>query len=470
MKSLGEFTVQGKHEYNERRFRVSPAKIIPASFLFVILLGTLLLMLPISSADGQGKDPVTALFTATTSVCVTGLVVVDTFAAWSIVGKIVILILIQLGGLGIISFMSMTMVLLKRRFSLEDRQLLVDAMNFDTGNGMLRFLMRIFRWTFIVEGLGAVMYLAEFIPRFGIAKGIWVSVFTAVSAFCNAGIDIIGPDSLIGYQSNPGVLIVTMILIILGGLGYVVWFDVTDVVAEGIRNRLSVRRTLSRLSTHTKLVLVLTLSLILAGALVVLPGEFNNPETMGNMSLGEKILNSLFQSVTFRTAGFATVPQEGLTPVSVMIGYILMFIGGSPIGTAGGVKTVTMFIVILNVAAYIRHRREAVVFRRNVSRELMRKATAIVSVSLFTVIFMTMLLLATNNVNIEDALFEIFSAVATVGLSRGVTPNLTEIGKIIVTISMYLGRIGPISLALFFAGSKTKQDNLDYAKGKFFVG
>jgi len=470
MKSLGDFTVQGKHTYNERRFRISPARIIPVSFLFAILCGTLLLMLPLSSANGEGKDLITALFTATTSVCVTGLVVVDTFAAWSVFGKIVILILIQLGGLGIISFTSMAMILLKKRFSLEDRQLLVDAMNFDTGNGMIRFLMRIFRWTFIVEGIGACLYLTEFIPRFGIAKGIWVSVFTAISAFCNAGMDIIGPDSLISFQSDPGVLIITMVLIVLGGLGYVVWFDVSDVLIEGIRKRFPVRLTLSRLSTHTKLVLVLTISLIIAGALIILPAEYHNPATMGNMSLGEKILNSIFQSVTYRTAGFAAVPQDGLSPLSVMIGYLLMFIGGSPIGTAGGVKTITMFVVMLNVVAFIRQRKEAVVFKRKVSRDLMRKATAIVSVSLSTVIFMTMLLLATNNVNIEDALFEIFSAVATVGLSRGLTPNLTDIGKVIVTVSMFLGRIGPVSLAIFFAGSKPERDNLDYAKGKFYVG
>ena len=470
MKRLGDFTVEGKHEYKEGRLRISPAKIVPVSFLLAILFGTFLLMLPISSATGEGHDLITALFTATTSTCVTGLVVVDTYAAWSVFGKIVILILIQLGGLGIISFTSMMMIVLRKRFSIEDRQLLVDAMNFDTGNGLLRFLIRIFRWTFIVEGFGACLYLFEFVPRYGFAKGTWVSVFTAISAFCNAGMDIIGPDSLISFNNDPGVLIITMIMIVLGGLGYVVWFDVSDVMIEGIRKRFTPKQTFHRFSTHTKLVLVLTVSLILAGAAIVFPAEYNNTATMADMSLGRKILNSLFQSVTFRTAGFASVPQDGLSPLSVMAGYVLMFIGGSPIGTAGGVKTVTMFVVVMNVIAFVKHRREAVIFRRKISRDLTRKATAIVSFSLATVVLMTMLTLALNDTNIEDALFEIFSAVATVGLSRGLTPNLTSAGKVIVIISMFLGRIGPVSLAIFFAGENNKQDSLTYAKGNFFVG
>ena len=470
MKRLGDFTVKGKHEYEEDRLRISPARIIPFSFLLAILFGTFLLMLPVSSATGESQGLVTSLFTATTSVCVTGLVVVDTYAAWSLFGKIVILILIQLGGLGIISFTSMIMIVLRKRFSIEDRQLLVDAMNFDTGNGLLRFLIRIFRWTFIVEGIGASLYLFEFIPRFGVGKGIWISVFTAISAFCNAGMDIIGPDSLISFNSDPGVLIITMSMIVLGGLGYVVWFDVTDVTIDGIKKRFSPRKILHRLSTHTKLVLLLTLLLIFAGAAVIFPAEYYNTETMADMSLWDKILNSFFQSVTYRTAGFASVPQSGLSPVSVLIGYFLMFIGGSPIGTAGGVKTVTMFVVLLNVVSFVRQRKESVVFKRKISSSLVRMAMAIVSVSMMAVVVISILILATNDTNIEDALFETFSAIATVGLSRGLTPELTTFGKLIIIASMYLGRIGPISLAIFFASQKTSKNSLNYAHGKFYVG
>ena len=470
MKRLGDFTIEGKHEYEEKRLRISPARIIPVSFLVAIIFGTFLLWLPVSSATGESQGLITSLFTATTSICVTGLVVVNTYAAWSLFGKIVILILIQLGGLGIISFSSMMMILLRKRFSLEDRQLLVDAMNFDTGNGMLRFLMRIFRWTFIVEGIGACFYCIEFIPRYGIGKGIWISVFTAISAFCNAGMDIIGPDSLISFNDDAGVLIITMAMIVLGGLGYVVWFDVSEKVIEGIRKHFSLRDIIHRFSVHTKLVLLLTAFLIIAGAVIIFPSEYYNTETMATMSLGDKILNSIFQSVTYRTAGFASVPQEGLTPVSVLIGYVLMFIGGSPIGTAGGVKTVTMFVVILNIISFVKQRKESVVFKRKVPANLVRKAVAIVSVSMFAVIFMTGLILATNDTNLEDALFEIFSAIATVGLSRGLTPNLTMLGKMIVIASMFLGRIGPISLAIFFASDDGIKKELNYAHGKFYVG
>ena len=470
MKRLGDFTIEGKHEYEEKRLRISPARIIPVSFLVAIIFGTFLLWLPVSSATGESQGLITSLFTATTSICVTGLVVVNTYAAWSLFGKIVILILIQLGGLGIISFSSMMMILLRKRFSLEDRQLLVDAMNFDTGNGMLRFLMRIFRWTFIVEGIGACFYCIEFIPRYGIGKGIWISVFTAISAFCNAGMDIIGPDSLISFNDDAGVLIITMAMIVLGGLGYVVWFDVSEKVIEGIRKHFSLRDIIHRFSVHTKLVLLLTAFLIIAGAVIIFPSEYYNTETMATMSLGDKILNSIFQSVTYRTAGFASVPQEGLTPVSVLIGYVLMFIGGSPIGTAGGVKTVTMFVVILNIISFVKQRKESVVFKRKVPADLVRKAVAIVSVSMFAVIFMTGLILATNDTNLEDALFEIFSAIATVGLSRGLTPNLTMLGKMIVIASMFLGRIGPISLAIFFASDDGIKKELNYAHGKFYVG
>ena len=470
MKRLGDFTIEGKHEYEEKRLRISPARIIPVSFLVAIIFGTFLLWLPVSSATGESQGLITSLFTATTSICVTGLVVVNTYAAWSLFGKIVILILIQLGGLGIISFSSMMMILLRKRFSLEDRQLLVDAMNFDTGNGMLRFLMRIFRWTFIVEGIGACFYCIEFIPRYGIGKGIWISVFTAISAFCNAGMDIIGPDSLISFNDDAGVLIITMAMIVLGGLGYVVWFDVSEKVIEGIRKHFSLRDIIHRFSVHTKLVLLLTAFLIITGAVIIFPSEYYNTETMATMSLGDKILNSIFQSVTYRTAGFASVPQEGLTPVSVLIGYVLMFIGGSPIGTAGGVKTVTMFVVILNIISFVKQRKESVVFKRKVPADLVRKAVAIVSVSMFAVIFMTGLILATNDTNLEDALFEIFSAIATVGLSRGLTPNLTMLGKMIVIASMFLGRIGPISLAIFFASDDGIKKELNYAHGKFYVG
>ena len=343
-------------------------------------------------------------------------------------------------------------------------------MNLDMGHGLLSFLVKVFKWTFIVEGFGACLYSIEFIPRYGVVKGIWYSVFTAISAFCNAGIDVLGPDSLISFNKDSGVLFITMFLIVMGGLGYVVWFDVSRVIKIGIRNRYSPLQAIKRLGVHTKLVLALTFILIAVGMLIVFPSEFNNPGTMADMGLKDKIVNSLFQSVTFRTAGFAAVPQQELSSVSVLIGYVLMLIGGSPIGTAGGVKTVTFFIVVINVVVFMTGQKEAIVFKSRITEELMRKAAAILTVSIAVAFTGTLFILLTNNVNMEDSLFEVISAVATVGLSRAVTPTLNVFGRIVIICVMYLGRIGPISLVLFFAGKKSGKDRIEYAEGKFYVG
>ena len=440
-------------------------QIIPISFLAAILVGTLLLLLPFSTAKGETTSLLTALFTATTSVCVTGLVVADTFSHWSLFGHIVILVLIQLGGFGVITVTSMIMLMAKKHFSLADRTLLQDAMNLDTRSGLLGFLRRVVKATFLVEGAGAFLYCFAFIPEFGPVKGIWVSVFTAISAFCNAGIDIIGPDSLIRYNQNPLVMGVTMALIVLGGLGYVVWFDVITKGKANRRPNLFVRR----LGEHTKLVLALTAVLLAAGTLAVYLAEGGNPGTLGPMKAGDKWMNALFQSVTFRTAGFAAVPQQELTPATCAAGYFLMFIGGSPVGTAGGVKTVTVAIVILNAVSYIRGRRDTVIFRRSVSEELIRKSSAIVAVSISAVILLTILLLLTNPVSFTDGLYESVSALATVGLTRGLTPSLNGIGRILIIIGMFLGRIGPISMALFFtrAGGGS---GISLAEGRFYAG
>ncbi len=453
-----------------RRIRFVSGRIIPLSFLLAILLGTLLLMLPVSTAPGERTDFVTALFTATTSICVTGLVVVDTYVHWSLFGKVVILCLIQLGGLGIVTVVSMLMLIANKKFSLSDRALLYDAFNMNTRSGILSFLVAVLKGTFAVEGIGAFLYAFSFVPRFGLVRGIWISIFTSISAFCNAGIDIIGPDSLIGYQQDPWTLTVTMLLIVLGGLGYVVWFDMITTVKQGKANHYPVSKIIGRMGEHTKLVFRLTVLFIVSGAVFIFFAEYHNAGTIGNMSVGGKILNSFFQSVTFRTAGFAAVPQQNLTDISCIIGYILMFIGGSPVGTAGGVKTVTVFIVILNALSFIRNRNETVVCKRKISEDLIRKAAAIVAVSLITVFVLTLLLLATNDVSMQDGFYEAVSALATVGLSRGLTPALNTKGRLLIVIGMYLGRIGPISMAVFFSKINPDKNGVSFSDGKFYVG
>lgn len=450
--------------------KLSPVQIIPASFFFAIMMGTLFLMLPISAASGEGTDFLTALFTATTSICVTGLVVVDTYAHWSFFGQIVILILIQIGGLGMIAVASMIMLLTRRKFSLTDRILLRDAFNLNTSNRLLSFLTNVLKGTFAVELIGAILYSFVFIPQFGTSKGIWRSVFNSVSAFCNAGMDVIGPNSLCDYRDNPLVMTVTILLIVLGGIGFVVWFDVIDRVKDGVKRHFDPITTMKRFSEHTKLVLCFTLFLLIFGALAFLVLEFNNPGTIGNMSFGEKLANCFFESVTLRTAGFITFPQENLTLASCFVAYIFMFIGGSPIGTAGGIKTITFFLLIMNVRSYLRNQDEKVIFNRRVSEDSMRKASAIVFVSASAVALLTIILTIVNPVPLEDALYEVVSACGTVGLSRSLTPSLGSLGRVTIIIAMYLGRIGPISLVALFSRNSVDANKIKYAEGNFYVG
>lgn len=452
------------------KLKYKPTHVIPLSFFGVILLGAFLLTFPFSSASGQWTDFVTALFTSTTSVCVTGLVVVDTFSHWSFIGQGIITCLIQVGGLGVVSVGALIMMWSKKKFSLGNRVLLEDSLNVDRKREVGSFLLHIVTGTFVVEGIGALFFCIDFIPKLGFFKGLLASIFQAVSAFCNAGMDVVGPNSMIDFNDNVLLMSVTMVLIVLGGIGFVVWVDVYDTIREALTKHFGFKTMIRRLHEHTKLVLVLTISLILLGAALTFIIEYDNADTIGNMSVGGKILNSLFQSVTLRTAGFVSVPQDALRESSILIGCIWMFIGGSPIGTAGGVKTVTAFLFFVNAVSYILNRPESVVFNRKVSRDRMRKAAAIVFVNLSISLLMTILIMVTGDIPLLDASYEVFSAVGTVGVSRGLTPNLDTVGRIIIIISMFLGRIGPISMALFFADGKEPVTKLRHGTGNFYVG
>ena len=326
-----------------KKLSLSTTQIIMMSFLVVILAGSLLLALPISSASGDAVPYVDALFTATTATCVTGLVTLPTVTTWSIFGQAVILVLIQVGGLGVITIMSALMILLHKRMGIGDRLLLQDAFNLNSLSGIVRFVKRVLLGTFLVEGIGALLYMTVFVPEFG-PKGIWISVFTSISAFCNAGIDIIAENSLCNYATNPIINTVTGLLIILSGIGYIVWWDVMSLAANK-------HKSFRNLTLHSKIAIVTTVILIFGGGILIFLFEYNNPLTIGNLSVFDKIQVSLFQSVTTRTAGFATVPQQNLTNASSILCLLLMFIGGSPVGTAGGIKTVT--IAVLMVLFYL---------------------------------------------------------------------------------------------------------------------
>lgn len=421
------------------------------SFLVVILLGSLLLVLPVSSASGEAVPYLDALFTATTATCVTGLVTLPTATTWSVFGQAVILVLIQVGGLGVITVMSAVMILLNRRMGIVDRLLLQDAFNLNSLSGIVRFVKRVLLGTFLVEGVGALLYMTVFIPEFG-GRGIWISIFTSISAFCNAGMDILAENSLCDYAVNPIINLVTCLLIVLSGIGYIVWWDVLGLAGRK-------HRGFRHLSLHSKIAIATTLILIFGGGILIFLFEYRNPLTIGNMSLFDKIQVSLFQSVTTRTAGFATVPQQDLTNASSILCLLLMFIGGSPVGTAGGIKTVTFAVLVVSALATIRNRQEVSLFHRNISRQTVNKAVAVTMMSFAILFASTILLSAVTDADVLDVFYETVSATATVGLSRDLTPSLNGAGKAIIIGTMYLGRVGPISLALAL-NSRKKHQNL----------
>ena len=449
-----------------KKLSLSTTQIIMLSFLAVILVGSMLLALPISSASGEAVPYWDALFTATTATCVTGLVTLPTVTAWSIFGQVVILILIQVGGLGVITIMSAMMILMHKRMGIGDRLLLQDAFNLNSLYGIVRFVKRVLLGTFLVEGVGALLYMTVFIPEFGL-RGIWISLFTSISAFCNAGIDIIAENSLCNYATNPIINTVTSLLIILGGIGYIVWWDVMGLAKKTAGSK---HRRFRNLSLHSKIAITTTLILILGGGIFIFLFEYHNPLTIGNMSLFDKIQVSLFQSVTTRTAGFATVPQQNLTNATSVLSLLLMFIGGSPVGTAGGIKTVTIAVLVISALATIQNKQDVSLFHRNISKQAVNKAVAVATMSFVILFISTILLSAVTDSDALDILFETVSATATVGLTRDLTPHLNPAGKAVIIATMYLGRVGPISLALALNSSKKNHNIIKNPTEEISVG
>lgn len=433
-------------------------------FLLGALLGAVLLTLPVSTRPGQSISFLDALFVSTSGICVTGLSTVNIGQTFSAFGQVVLLLLIQFGGLGIVTFTTMVLWLFGRRITLADRMLIQSAYNLDTLSGLVRLTMRILKVTLCLEGLGAVGYAIVFIPEYGY-RGIWYSIFHAVSAFCNAGIDLLGGNSFCGYRDNVIMNLTTVFLIIVSGLGFPVYWE----VARVLRPRRSDGRYGRKMNLQAKIVLTATLALILAGAALTLLFEYDNPATLGPLGWPRKALAALFQSVTLRTAGFATIPQESFRPASCLAYLVLMFIGGSPAGTAGGVKTVTIVMLIASMLANIKGKKDVTVMNRKIADEAIRRCVAIVTFSFSVLMALTVALLAVQRSDFLDTLYEMTSAIATVGLSRGLTGALYPAGKLIVTLTMYLGRIGPITLALVF-NSRTPADNISYADSKVIIG
>lgn len=454
-----------------RSGRFSSAQVIAGGFLAAILAGAVLLCLPVSSSEGTFTDFVDAMFTAATSVCVTGLVTVNTAAHWSLFGKVVILFLIQLGGLGVVTVMTVCLVAAGQRITLRERMMIQESYNTDGLDGLVKMIMRVLRGTLLLEAAGAVGYAFVFVPEYGPLKGAGYAVFHAVSAFCNAGIDLVGDSSLVPYLTNPVINITTCILIITGGIGYVVWWDILRVIKGRRHRQIPKGQCFCRLQLHSKLAIVVTLVLILGGTVLFFLLERNNQATFASLSLPEQVMAALFQSVTTRTAGFCTVDQGALTEASAFVTMLLMLIGGSPAGTAGGVKTTTVGMLALVVWASACKKEDVEVFGRRINQSSIRTGLTVFLLAQFIAIAGIVLLLATQDMSFTDVSFEVFSALGTAGLTRGITADLNVFGKLVVTALMYIGRIGPITLVVAFLNKNNeKNGKLSLPKRRVLVG
>ncbi|MFA9377544.1 MAG: TrkH family potassium uptake protein [Lachnotalea sp.] len=455
----------------EKVIKFNTTQLIATGFFGVILIGTFFLMLPIATSAGNTTKFIDALFTSATSVCVTGLTTVSTAGHWSIFGKLIILILAQLGGLGVVTCATMFLIITNKRITLNERIIISESYGLDTMEGMVKLIKRIIKGTFVVEAIGAIFYSIQFIPEYDFFPGVWRAIFNSVSAFCNAGMDILGDTSLQNYQTNVLVNFTTMALIVTGGIGFTVWWDFIHVLKEVRRKRVRKKKIFASLSLHAKLAIVTTIILLMSGFIIFLLFEYNNVNTIGNMSMGNKMMAALFQSVTTRTAGFFTIPQENFTNASAMVSMILMFIGGSPAGTAGGMKTTTIAMLLITTVSFVRGRRDTEVFNRKIASENIRLGLAVVTVGIIVLITAITLLCATEKAPFLDILYEVTSALGTVGLSRGLTPKLSTIGKLIIVVVMYIGRIGPITLvaALSINRNNTKK-GIELPEKRIIVG
>ncbi len=438
----------------------STTRQIAFGFAMIILAGTLLLSLPIANRSGHG-DPLSALFTATSATCVTGLVVADTYQNWTIFGQLVILCMIQVGGLGFMTIGAYISVLLKKRIGLKERERLQESVNTLEIAGVVRLVKKIVQGALCIEGLGAVLLAFRFVPRFGAARGIYFAVFHAISAFCNGGFDLMGVDeaysSLVAFEGDIVVNLVVVTLILVGGIGFIVWDDVA-------RHKWHFRKYL----LHSKIVLTTTLVLTAAGTVLFLVTE--DQAAFVGMGPLERFLGALFSSVTPRTAGFNSVDTAALSNSGKMLTMLMMFIGGSPGSTAGGVKTTSMIVLLFYAVAMVLNREDINLFGRRLTDEVVKKANAVVVINATLTIIATIVIMALQPLlNFEDVLFEVLSAIGTVGMTVGITRDLNIISQVIIIVLMYCGRLGSLSFALVFA-QKSASASVRQPQEKIIVG
>lgn len=446
---------------NKRLFQLDPTKIILLSFIVVIFFGTLLLTLPVASNINADKISfLTALFTATSATCVTGLVLVDTATQWSLFGQVIILILTQIGALGFVTLATFFSILLGKKVGLKTRILAQQSLNDFNLEGVLTLIRNVIFVTFSIELVGAIILAIRFVPKFGV-KGLYISLFHSISSFCNTGIDILGDfQSLTNYNNDPIILFTTSLLVILGGLGFVVWKNLWEYPKD------------KKLSLHTKVVLLFVIFLIAFGTIFFFFSEFNNPYTLGKLSMGEKISAAFFQSVTTRSSGFNSIDIGNMQEITKAMSIILMFIGAAPGSTGGGVKITTFGVILVAVISQIRGSRHAIVFKRRISHLTITKSLAIVSLSAIIIVALTTVLMFLEDIPFLDMLFESTSVVSTVGLTTIDTSILSNISRVFVIIGMLVGRIGPLSFAIALTIQNNQKINQDivYPEGKIIVG
>ena len=430
----------------ERRKPDHAARVLTGFFLLVIFLGSVLLSLPVSSRNGESCGAMTAVFTATSATCVTGLSLVDSYSQWSAFGQVVLLGLIQIGGLGYMAFVSVFYFLLRRRIGLRER--------------LVRLILA---GTFLVEGTGALILTLRFLMEYPLKKALWLGVFHAVSAFCNAGFDILGfitpGASLAAYRGDVAINLTLTALIVIGGLGFFVWNDL-----------LMLRQKNHRLSVHTRLVLWTTGILLMGGTLAILALEWNNPATLGGMTVGKKILAAFFQSGTTRTAGFAAVDQGSLTGSGKLVSMLLMLVGGSSGSTAGGIKTVSVALLFLMSYSVLRNHKETVLFGRRISQQQMASAASIALLVSGLGLMGGMILSATNGLALSDCLYEAISAICTVGLSTGITAGLNLGSKILLIIYMFFGRVGIMTISFAFMTKIPPDNAVRHPEARVLIG
>ena len=434
-------------------------KFLAIGYLTVILVGAILLCLPVSSKDGQWTPFISALFTSTSATCVTGLVVYDTVAKWSLFGQVIILLLIQTGGIGFMTIITMLSMFLKRKIGLHERKLLMESEGTNRLAGIVVLIKRIVLCTLIFEIAGALLLSIRFIADFGLAKGIWYAIFHSISAFCNAGFDLMGASgSLSAYVGDPIVSLTVSLLIIVGGLGFIVWSDIFDCKGK-----------CKKFSLHTKVVLITSLILIVVFAILFFIAE--SAHSLSGLTFGEKIIASLFCVITPRTAGFYTINPASLTGAGYLITIFLMFVGGSTGGTAGGVKITTVVIALFAIRSTLRKDGKLEIGKRRISESVIIQAFSIIGVYLIVILLATLIICVaeSNAISFTGVLFEVISAIATVGLTVGITSSLGGVSQVVIILLMFIGRVGAFGLISSFA---EKKDNVPSSRpyGEIYIG